>query len=274
MKNLINFLIKYHFGFLFLFLELLAFLMIVNFNDYHRYSFLNSSNVVTGSIFSMVDGVKEYGYLSKENKRLVNENARLKEMLLHFQSQSNILQDTLVMHSDSSIIYEMRNAKVINNSIDRSYNYMTLNKGVNDGLQVDQGVINDQGVVGVVTAVSDHYSVVISLLNKHFKLSSKIKKNSYFGSLSWDGSSFMHAKLNEIPFHVDIQEGDTIVTSGYSSIFPEGIPVGVISTFEKKGGSNFYNIDVRLSTDFKELGYVNIINYKTKEERLKLEDKE
>lgn len=275
MKNLLKFLIKYHFGFLFLLLELIAMILIVNFNDYHRVSFLNSSNFISGSIFSMVDGVKEYSYLSKENKRLVEENARLKELVLHFKSEdTSMVIDTTVTTMDSLIQYQLYNAKVVNNDIFTDYNYITINKGTSDGVSVDQGVINDQGVVGVVSAVSSHYSVAISLLNKHFKLSSKIDKNNYYGSLSWNGESYQYAKLNEIPFHVSIAVGDTIVTSGYSSIFPEGIPVGVISSFEKEGGSNFYDIRVKLLTDFKNINYVNIVDYSLKEERVALEEEQ
>ncbi|QZT36583.1 rod shape-determining protein MreC [Halosquirtibacter xylanolyticus] len=294
MKNLLKFLVKYHFGFMFLFLELIALLMMVQFNNYHQVSFFNSSNFITGTLFSMVDDVKEYGYLSKENQRLVNENARLKEVVLQFQATKSVaygdsvvvdslkqemdsvsaVSDRLVNGLDSTLVYTMNNAKVINNCVSTNFNYLTLDKGSKDGLKVDQGVMNDQGIVGVITSVSKHYAVAISLLNKHFKLSSKVKKNDYYGSLSWDGESYRHAQLNEIPFHVDIQVGDTIVTSGYSSIFPEGIPVGVVSTFEKKGGSNFYDIDVELLTDFKSVNFVNIINYTSKEERITLEEQE
>ena len=132
-------------------------------------------------------------------------------------------------------------------------------------------VVSSEGVVGVIYGASNKFSTVISLLNTNLSISSKIKKNDYFGSLAWDGNDYRHAILNEIPYHVNIEIGDTVVTSGHSSIFPENVMIGVIEDFTTKGG-NFYEINVRLSTNFKRIRYIEIVSNLSKKEQLDLEN--
>ncbi len=148
---------------------------------------------------------------------------------------------------------------------------MTLDKGENDGVFRDMGVISDEGVVGIVLETSDNYATVIPIINLDFRLSVKLKSSSYAGILQWNGKSPLFADLNEIPFHVELLEHDTIVTSGFSSIFPEGIEVGTIESFTLEQG-NFYEISVRLSTDFQSLFHVNVIRNYQQEEQLNLEN--
>ena len=132
-------------------------------------------------------------------------------------------------------------------------------------------VVSPNGIVGVVNGVSKRFSTVMSLLNTDLHISAKIKKNNYFGSLSWDGKNYREAILYEIPHHVPVSKGDTIITSGFSTIYPEGVLIGTIKDFEVKGG-NFYEITVRLSTDFKNLTYVNLVSNLRKEEQIELEE--
>jgi rod shape-determining protein MreC len=167
--------------------------------------------------------------------------------------------------------YEYMPVKVINNSINRQNNYLTISKGSIQGLQPEMAVISSYGIVGVIKKTSGNFSSVISVLNINFKVSAKIKKNGYFGSLSWDGKDYTIANLNEIPLHVDILRGDTVITSGYSAIFPEGVLIGTILSFDKKSGNNFYDIKVKLSTDYKNLSVVYAIKNLFKNEQLKLE---
>jgi rod shape-determining protein MreC len=161
-------------------------------------------------------------------------------------------------------------SEVINNSINRQKNFFTINKGERQGIKVDMAVTADNSVAGVIVGCSENYSVAMSLLNLDFKLSVRLKSNGYFGSLSWDGIDYRKAVLSEIPQHVSIGIGDTIETTGYSAIFPEGVMVGTVEDFEKKGG-DFFKITVLLITDFKQLHYVDIIGNMQKTEEIELE---
>jgi rod shape-determining protein MreC len=160
---------------------------------------------------------------------------------------------------------------VIGNSVNKQKNFITLNKGKKHGIGTDMAVTNSEGVLGVIVGTSENYSVAMSLLNIDFRLSARIKTNGYFGSLTWDGRDYKHVILSEIPQHVVINEGDTIETTGYSAVFPEGILIGSVSDI-RKSGSDFYNITVSLAADFKKLNYVNIVGNLKKSEQLELEN--
>ncbi|MEA3463150.1 MAG: rod shape-determining protein MreC, partial [Bacteroidota bacterium] len=162
-------------------------------------------------------------------------------------------------------------SRIVHNSIYAQYNYLTLNKGKKDGVFRNMGVVSDQGLVGIILETSANFATVIPIINRDFRLSAKIKSNNYAGILQWDGISPRFAVLNEIPFHVDLSEGDTILTSGFSSIFPEGIDLGTIESFSLEKG-NFYDIRVKLFTDFQRLYHVNVIRNYRQEEQLNLEN--
>lgn len=161
-----------------------------------------------------------------------------------------------------NVRYRFIPAEVINNSVSRQNNFITLNKGRKDGVKPEMGIVGPTGIVGIITKVSDHYSTGPTVLNRRWRVSAKIKGSNYFGSLVWDGLSSRTAQLNEIPYHVELAAGDTIITSGYSSVFPEGIMIGQIKRFDIGSGDNFYEIDVRLSTNFNTLTYVEVVQDK------------
>lgn len=270
MNNLLKFLIKYHFVVLFVLLEGVSMVMIVNYNNYQKVRSLNSGNVISGGIYDGYSSVSEYFKLKRINRDLVKENTRLRTALQNeilYKLDKNLLDtDTL-----SSPGYYFTSAHVTNNSVNGRYNYITLNKGSKHGIVPDMGVITNNSVVGIVINVSENYCTVISIINERSRISAKIKQNDYFGSLAWDSKDYRKASLNEIPYHVNINEGDTITTSGYSSIFPGGLLLGTISEFKHVGGDNFYRIEVDLSTDFKKLVNVDIIRNSKKEEIIELE---
>lgn len=270
MRNLIQFILKYYFFILFVLLEVLAVSLVVQHNKYHKAYFMNFKHAFEGNLSERFLNLKDYLNLRKENKQLIEENNKLYNRLARYKNLSaesqNYSGDSLYMQQ-----YTYIPAKVINNSTNKQYNYITLNKGSRQGIKEEMAVVSSDGVVGVVKKVSDNFSSVISVLNRQFYINAKIKKNGYFGPLSWNGKNYRQVVLNQIPHHVKVEKGDTIVTSGYSAIYPEGILIGVVSSFEMKGG-NFYEITVNLSTNFKNLSQVQVINNFKKEEQTTLEN--
>jgi len=269
MKNFLLLIRKYNFFLLFLMLQITSFYLLVINNSYHRTSFINSSNFYVGQVYSSYATLTDYLKLSYNNRILAEENARL---LNEMQFAWYELDSTQVNVKDSLYKqqYTFIEARIINNSTNRINNYITLNKGKMHGLEKDMAVISSSGVVGIVKDVSDHFSSVISILNAQIKISSKIKKNNYFGSLVWDGKSSQYCNLIDIPIHAPVEVGDTIITSEHSNIFPQGIIVGTVSETSTEGQS-FKLIRIKLSVNFDNITNVYVVKDLLKEERRKLE---
>lgn len=257
MRSLFRLLIKNYPFLLFLVLEVISVVLIVNYNSFQRARFLNSSNAVTSSIYDSYSSVVQYFRLAKVNASLSEENAQLRNRLDLYQ---NAFVDTTIYIHKQDTTFRFIPARVINNSVNKQQNYITLNKGRKDGVKPDQGIISANGIVGIVTNISESYSMGLSVLNPRWSVSAKMKKNEFFGTLEWNGDDYMRAKLSDIPLHVDVQIGDTIVTSGHSLVFPQGIIIGVIDSFTRPPGENYYTIDVLLATDFKSVTYVEVID--------------
>ena len=271
MKNLFRIIYRYHVVLLFILLETLSLSMVVTYNNYQRASFFDSSNFFVGTLFEKFSSIIQIFEFKQVNFKMAEENAvlrtALQDQLLKANHGSYHTNDSIYLPriaKDSSVraVYRFTTARVINNSVNQQHNFITLNKGRHDGIKPDMGVIANGQVVGLVTSVSENFSTVISMLNSRWKISAKIKRNDYFGSLSWDGKDYRRVQLNEIPYHVPVQNGDTVVTTGYSSSFPEGITIGTISDFSIGTGSNFYKIEVLLAADFKNLVVVGLIENK------------
>ncbi|MCY1722410.1 rod shape-determining protein MreC [Prolixibacteraceae bacterium Z1-6] len=272
MRSLLRFLIRNYAFLLFLFLEVVSLVLVFNYNSFQKSKFLNSSNYVSAGLYGTVNSVFQYFDLAKVNRQLAEENAALRTQLQMSISNSEFVPDTLghgIVGSDTT--FRFTPARVINNSVNKQQNYITLNKGRKDGIKPDQGILSPQGIVGVITSVSESYSTGLSLLNPRWNVSAKLKKSGFYGSLAWNGEDYQLAELLEIPFHVKLAVGDTIVTSGHSSIFPEGLLIGVVDEYEQPEGENYYDIKVRLATDFKSIRYVEVIDNVKKEELEKLE---
>jgi rod shape-determining protein MreC len=272
MRYLFAFLWKHNFFFLFLLLEVTAFLLIANDNYYQSSSILNSTNRITGSIYTTSNNISEYFHLRKVNKKLAEENARLHSLSLNafLKTDTNnfFVKDTFYRQR-----YEYISAKVISNSTSKRNNYIMLNKGRNFNIEKDMAVISAGGVVGIVKEVSQNFCSVMSVLHKKTKISAKIKKNNQLGTIVWNGQNATIGSLTEIPIHVRLVKGDTVITSGYSLLFPEGVMIGTIKNFYVAKGDNFYTVDVKFSTDFNAIGYVEIVKNLMREEQQQLEDK-
>lgn len=268
MRNILQFLIKYQFLLLFLLLETIAISLVIRYNYYHQIAYLNFAQKWHASISLKKERARQYLKLKTINEKLVAENEKLRNELEYYKKLY-----TRYPHKasgDSSDIHLLA-ARVINSSVNLPFNYLTIDKGSEAGVVPNMAVICDQGIVGVVIATSQHYALVMPVLNKKFKVSAKFKKNNYFGSFEWPGTNYRMGTLNDIPLHVPVNPGDTIVTSGYSHIFPEGIMIGVVKDYDVSLGT-FYSINVRLSTDFKNLYYVYLISDSKQAERMKLEN--
>lgn len=275
MRKLLEFLVSKRHWFLFILLEIISFVFIYRNNAYQRNIILSSANVVTGRIASITGSLTSYMDLREINRDLSERNGQLEMELLRIQEQLEILQaDTVLFQgfapdsTERPFPYDFVMARVIYNSVSYASNFITINKGKEDGISPDMGVVSDKGVVGVVASVSDHMALILPILNPKFNLSCKVKGSSYFGSMTWNGRSIKYANLEQLPRHVEFLQGDTIVTSGFSTIFPPGIIVGTIHAFQKERDDNFFSLDVELSTDFASLSNVRVLrNYRQEEQR-------
>jgi len=277
MKNLINFLIQYSIVFLFLFLEVISFTLIVKNQEYQKSVFLSSSNSVVAGMYEWSNSVVEFFKLRAANDNLSEENTALKNQIINLQNKLTTLKkepvDSVHFRIPPEMEYQFIAAKVINCSTNKLLNYITLNKGDIDGIKPDMGVISDEGVVGIVKTVSKRFSVVIPILNRKLEISCKFKRSNYSGGLLWGGEDYRYANLEDIARHVELALGDTLVTSGFTSNFPEGIPVGDIEDFKIKESDAYYKIKVKLAVNFRTLSHVKVINYLNYQEQKDLEKK-
>ena len=270
MRNLFLFLWKYNFFILFLLLEMLCGYLIVRNNNFQRASFINSTNEAAVKVNGVVSAVTEYINLRITNDALSRENAGLKTLMPNVYYVDSAIRRSI---TDTTLKqqYTFMTAKVINNSINRRNNYLTLDRGSLQGVKPEMGVVCPNGIVGIVKDVSDHYCTVMSFLHKSSLVSSRIKRTQFIGSLKWEGIDASHALLDDIENHVKVAKGDTIITTSFSSVYPEGVLVGIVDKVSPGKGSTFQNISVRLSTEFGSLSYVYIVDNLFKDEQKALE---
>jgi rod shape-determining protein MreC len=270
MQNIFNFVWKYQFTLIFLLLELIAFILLAQSNNFHNASVYSKANAISGGVYESVNNATEYIKLQEINDELSQENAFLREgvvtSFIKLKSPTLYIDDTLYTQR-----YKYITAKVINSSTQKRNNFIVLNQGFEQDIKPEMGVITKNGIVGIVKDVSDHFCTVITLLHKSSKISAKFKKNNYFGILSWKGGDPTIAYLSDIPSHVNVAIGDVIISRGSSTIFPEGLIIGTIDSFEKQDEDNFYDINVKLSTDFSNVNYVHIVKNLLKKEQIELE---
>ncbi len=276
MRNLINFLIRFSSWILFIVYVTISCVLLFQNNPYQHSLYLSSANAVSTSLYEATNSVTSYFNLRDINEDLTHRNAQLESQVLALKAQINtykIAEYAATVPVDSSLArYEFIIAHVINNSVHRPHNYITLDRGYLDGINEEMGVVNENGVVGIVNKVGPHSARVISLLNNYLRVSAKVRGGEQVGSLVWDGASPSEAVLEELPRHAVFEVGDTVVTSGYSTVFPEGVPVGVVTKALKDYDENFFALRVRLFTDFTTLSTVRVVRDNLKPELLEVEN--
>lgn len=264
MRNLLAFLAKYNHWFVFILLEVISFALLFRYNSFQGSVFFSSANAVAGKIYEYRSDVTTFFSMSQNNKRLTERNLMLEQevkTLSQYIARNN--GDSLVLDKyQKQMLKDFRliPAKVISSSLDKEDNLITLDKGKVDGIHEDMGVACGMGIVGVVYMASDHYSIVIPVINKNSNISVTIKKRGYFGFLHWKGGPADIAYIDDVPRHAKFALGDYVVTNGYSSIFPPGIMVGkILHVFNSSDGLS-YRVQLRLATDFGNLRHVCVID--------------
>ncbi|QTE21721.1 rod shape-determining protein MreC [Polaribacter cellanae] len=265
MQQLIYFFQKFKYLLFFLMLQLIAVVLTFNNLNFHKSKYVSSANAITGSMYNKISSISEYFQLKSVNQQLLEENT-----LLRNQLEKN---NSIVFNKDSTVVdsveynqkYTFTNAKIINNNYSKAFNYLTINKGKNSGLDKEMAVVNGKGIIGITDFSSANYTRVQSILNKNSNINAKLKNQYFFGSLKWDGKDYNIVQLTDVPRQAPVKVGDTIETGGRSTIFPAGILIGtVINVDENNSVDN--NIDVKLFNDMSNIGPVYVIKNLDKEE--------
>ncbi|MCI6828997.1 MAG: rod shape-determining protein MreC [Prevotella sp.] len=274
MRNLLEFLSKYYHWLLFLVLEVVSFVLLFQYNSYQGSVWFSTSNAVVGKVYEVDAAIESFFSLTMVNENLTQRNFYLERQVNQLRRlYADMTRDTTAAErAELEFLgrYELIPAKVVSNSIDRADNLMTIDRGRKDGVEVDMGVACGNGVVGVVYLVSDHYSVVMPVLNYHSRISCSIRHRGYFGYLKWSGGDASIAYVEDVPRHAKFKRGDWVETSGYSSIFPPGVLVGkIVEVYNSRDGLS-YKLKVHLSTDFGNVRDVCVISDKGIAERTRL----
>ncbi len=259
MNNLLIFFKRYSHIFLFIALEAVAVILIVQNSYYQSSKLISWCNSIAGSCYSQVSSVSGYFKLAETNRQLISENARLREQL-----ESSYIQYNKKVFEVNDTVYKRKysyiEAQIIKNSYNRRCNYIMINKGTLHGVKTDMAVMSPQGIVGIVVNTTRNFATVMSVLHPDSRNSVKVKRTNISGSLVWNGKDFRYGTLIDIPTTHKLRKNDTIITSGFSQEFPEGIVVGFVESATQNSGDGFYTVKIRLATDFNKINFVYVIN--------------
>lgn len=276
MRKLLQFLYQNNHWFLFIILEVTSFILIFKNNNYQHSVYLTSANSVVSKMYEWKSTVTSYFLLKSINEDLLDRNMALEQKVSVLEG---ILREEYSLEEEDRLLansllskYKLYSAHVVQNSLNRGNNFITINKGSRDGIRPEMGVVNGNGVVGIVYKTSPHYSWVMSLLNTKTNISCKISGSNYFGNLVWEYGDVGYAYLHDLPGHATFSLGDTIVTSGYSAIFPEGVLVGTVDDMRDVDNGASFLLKIKLSVDFGKLDGVRIIENADLNERKDLEE--
>lgn len=270
MRALIDLLIQSKHWFLFLLLEAISLAFLFSYNGYQKSVYFTSANDIVGTTYNVISGITSYLHLQEENRALESTNEQLRRQLVEMQQQVATTQlDSTQRLPALPHKYDLVNAQVVNMTLHKPYNLLTINRGEADGIRPEMGVICSQGVVGIVYMTSQHYSIVMPLLNENIKISCRLRHAEYFGSLIWQRGYANIAYVNSIPRHAKVKEKDIVETNGYSDIFPPGLPIGVVQRIGDAVDGMSYLLRVKLFTNFATLHNVAVItNYQSPERHL------
>ena len=255
MQQILFFFIRNKNFLLFSVLFIIAFALTIQSNSYHTTRYTSSANFLSGTVYNIKSNALNYIGLQNENTKLLNENLHLRRELEVFKSYAGFTKKD---SNDLAVKYDFITAIVINNSYSKTKNLLTIKKGLKDGVKIDMGVITSNGVVGIINNVSENYATVQSLLNTKSQINARLKNSNHFGSLKWNTKATNIVQLIDVNRMAPLKVGDTIITDGKSTIFPEGLPIGTIKTYEL-GENDNYNIDIQLFNDMTSLKYVYLI---------------
>ena len=262
MNNLLNFFLKHSAWFVFVAYLVLSVVLLLRDNPYHQSVYLTSANAVSARVYEVMSTATGYLHLRDINDDLQRRNALLENEVIALRGEvadlRMLLADSVEVHVGADQ-FDFVMARVISNSIAQTNNYITINRGSLDGVKAEMGVVDQNGVVGVVNVVGPHAARVISLLNPDFRMSAMLRGSNYFGSLVWDGKDARYAVLEDLPKYVKYEQGDTVVSSGYSTMFPKGLIIGTVAGPTNNTGENFMSLRIRLTTNFNQLSDVRVI---------------
>ena len=257
MQQIFNFVIRNKTFLLFLLLFAIALSLTIQSHTYHRSKFINSANSITGGVYGTFNSIDQYFDLKEQNSILVEENKKLREGFFNLKNVENTETQNLDL---SNKRFKIISAEVYRNSFNLPNNYLLINKGQRDSIKQDFGVITSKGIVGIIDNTSNKYSTVLSILSKKSRINAQLKSSNHIGSLTWNNKSPYLAELIDVSKFAKVNVGDTILTGGKSSIFPKGIGIGTIESFEIDSGGDTYIIQVKLFNDMTTLQHVYIIN--------------
>ena len=267
MQQIINFIIRNKTFLLFLLLFTISIFFTIQSHSYHKSKFISSANFLSGGLYNTANNISQYFNLKNDNQILIEENNKLRAILSNSDKDISSI-DSLT----NSQQYIYTSATVLKNSYSSTNNSLTINKGEKDGIQEDFGVISSKGLIGIIDNTSNSYSRVISILNTNSRINAQLKKTNHFGTLLWNTNSHQQVQLVDVPKIAPVQIGDTIITGGRSTIFPKGIEIGTVTSFELDAAEDFYEININLFNDMTNIGHVYIINNNDSDEILNLEN--
>ena len=276
MQTILNFLIKHNHWFLLLLLEGISFVLIISFNNYQSATVFTSANNIAGNAYGILSDVNSYFGLKEKNdelfeynRLLLNELEQTKEELKKYKDSTSVADNGYIQNNRDGYFY--LTACVVNNNLNKVNNFVTIDKGEKDGILSEMGVFNSQGVVGIVYSTSENFALVIPLLNSKSNISCRVKGTNSYSTLQWNGGDARYSYLVDLPRYAVFEKGDTVVTSGFSSIFPAGGPVGVIDNLEDAEDGLFFKARVELFVDFSSIENLFVVGNNKKEEQELLE---